>query len=870
VAKKTGKKQAGSSLGISIFVLIAILVLVTAGCGVVLTLQFGDRPAREAIQNGHRRSHSTQAILQQQRYRQLELISQVIISEEELAALLVEIAEESDEERDLEPLRLRIEEYQNELNFNLAVVLDPEGRVVARSDDPEAFGEDLSGDALVAKAIAEKGAFAVWPMGEQLYHARVEQLAQNFTLVGYLVLANAIDSPLALQLQRACGAEIVFLTQSPTGWAATASTPDAQNKVTELIAELRRQGYGSDRIRMIIDDAELSLAGQKWLAFLAPLRDASEQTVGAMVALTSLDDKLAGFQLIRMLLGGVAAAALFVGLILSLLVARSAVRPVARLAAAAAEASRGNYDVAIPRVGGQFAALAQSLAKMASQMREKRVLESFAGQVARYLPEPAKGEAMRSPRAADAALVVVEMRRFANPKISYDPEENLGRLARDLQRITAVVKARQGTIDAVFGHRVMATFEGEGNAFRALSVATEILLMLSQREDAFDEPVPPVVALGMGSVVTGSVIWGGRPGSAVAGLPVQQLESLLREAAPGEIYFSKSIHAALAEQFQRAGVEVRSQRGLLSPQPLYLLNAEVAAGLTGVEPQSQKPAGIGTEKRTLADVSPGVVLANRFEIQAEIGTGNMGVVYKAEDRDRAELVTLKILYPEVIADANRFARLKQVIRVARMLNHPHIIGVLDFGEAEGLPYISSHFERGMTLRFVLDRRKQVPLMTAYLLVRQICDALAAAHHEKLAHGGLKPENILIDANGHVRVMDFGLTAPIRGDDDAAVVTGLPYLSPEQLAGQEAGPASDVYGWGVLWYEMLTGQLPVTGRTPGEIRQKLMEQDPPVPSSLNPEIPPQLEQLILHCLAQGAAKRFGSVEELIRALESLRE
>ncbi|MCP4661547.1 MAG: protein kinase [bacterium] len=866
MAKKTGKEKAGSSLGISIFVIIALLVLVTAGCGVVSTLLFGDTAVRQAIKEELQRSHSTQAILQPQRYRQLKLISEVIQSEGDLTALLAEAAEAPAEEWDPEPLRLRLEEYQNKLSFNLAIVLDDEAWVVPRSGDPDE--DDLSANPLVAKALADDEAFGVWPMGEGLYHAAVVQLVQDYERVGYLVLASTIDSPLALQVKRACGAEIVFLTQSPTGWAATASTLDAQ-KDTELIAELRVKGYGSDRIRTI-DDAELRFAGGTWLAFLTPLRDASDQTVGAMVALTLLDDQLAGLQQIRLVLYGSAAAALIVGLILSLLLARGTGKPVSLLAAAAAEASRGNYDVAVPSVGGQFAPLAGSLAKMASQMRQKRILESFAGQVARYLPEPAKAEAVGPPRAAEAALVVVEMRRFANPKISYDPEENLGRYARDLQRISGVVKARKGTIEAVFGHRLMAAFEGEGNALRALSAATEILLMLTQREDAFDEPVPPVVALGMGSVVTGSVLWDGRSGTAVAGLPVQQLESLLREAAPGEIYFSKSIHAALAEQFQGAGIEVRSQRGLLSPQPLYLLSAEVAAGLTGVKPQPEKPAGLAAEKRTLADVSPGAVLANRFAIQAEIGTGSMGAVFKAEDRDRAELVTLKILYPEVMADANRFERLKQVIRVARTINHPHIINVLDFGEAEGLPYISSHFERGMNLRFVLERRKQVPMMTGFLLVRQICDALAAAHHEKLVHGGLKPENILVDATGHLRLMDFGLTSPIGGGGRAAAVTGAPYLAPEQLEGREAAPPSDVYACGVLFYEMLTGQLPVAGRTPAEIRQRLMEHDPAVPSSLNPEIPPQLEQVIMQCLAQGAGQRFASVQELIKALEALRE
>ena len=132
----------------------------------------------------------------------------------------------------------------------------------------------------------------------------------------------------------------------------------------------------------------------------------------------------------------------------------------------------------------------------------------------------------------------VEMRRFANAKIGYDPEENIGRFARDLQRISAAVKSHKGRVEAVYGHRVLAVFDQEASAFQAMSAATEVLLVLSERESVFDEPEPPVIALSCGGVVTGSVVWGDRPGTDLAGPLVQQLESLLREARQGDIYFT--------------------------------------------------------------------------------------------------------------------------------------------------------------------------------------------------------------------------------------------------------------------------------------------------------------------------------------------
>ena len=458
------------------------------------------------------------------------------------------------------------------------------------------------------------------------------------------------------------------------------------------------------------------------------------------------------------------------------------------------------------------------------------------------------------------------MRATPQGVLGYDPEECLGRMSRDLHRISAAAVSHQGRLEAVFGHRALALFEGGGAALRALAAATEILHVLSERENVFDEPEPPVVALAGGPVVTGSVVWGEQPSPVAVGLPIQQLESLLREAAPGEIYLSKNLQAELTEAFQRAGIQVRAQRGLLSPQPIYVLSGELAARLTGFAPAAQTAAAFPGERLSLSEVRPGTVLGGRYDVLAELGAGRMGSIFKAQDRELGDLVVLKMLKPEVVADAARFEGLKRVIQQARTLRHPNVLGVLDFAETDGMPYISVEYARGLTLRYLLERGGRMGLAAGLFLAHQVGQGLAAAHREGLLHLGVKPENVLVEPQGLARLMDFGLSPPVGS---GLALSGVQYLAPEQLEGRGDDARSDVYALGAVLYETFTGQAAYSGSSPDEIRQMHLMQDPAPPSTLTEEMPPRLEQIIVRCLAKTPEQRHGTVEELIGDLEALR-
>ncbi len=861
MAKTAGKRRAGISLGMWIFLICGLLVLLTAGSALIVTWVHGHRFARQAADEALAGSHLAHGVLQQERYRRLQLVSRILKTDQALVSYLA--APQSDDNQ--VAILDAIEEYQNLLAFDVAVVLDRSGRVLCRTDDRQASGDDLSASPLVAAALEDSEAYGVWHQGDGLYHAMAVRLARQFELAGSIVVGFAINDALALQIQRISGADTAFLANSPTGPAVAAATLDPALRA-ELIDELRRRGEvlnrATQRGETVDRGVELGLGGEAWTAFLAPLIDASNRPAGAVVTLTSRQAEMAGLRRILMVLAGIGAVSLVIGLLLSRQLARRTLQPVQRLAAAAAQAAAGEPPTTLPPARGEAGRLARSLDQLFTAAREKLALEHFLGRVSRFLPEPAKDRVRSRPQARSVSLVAVEMRRFANPKLAYDPEENLGRLGRDLQRVSAAAEGRGGRVEAVCGHRALAVFDGADRALQSLTAATEILLSLSERENVFDEPEPPVVALTSGTVISGTVGGGDPPVAGIAGLPMQQLESLMREASPGEVFLSKQAHDELAELFQRAGVEVRPQRGLVSPQPLFPLSAELAGQLTGITAASQAAASPDGRRR-LSELEPGALLGDRFDLLAELGAGPMGRNFKARDRELGDLVTLKMLKGEIVADRARFEWLRNVIQRARTIRHPNLLAVLDFGEVEGMPYISAEFERGMTLRQILAESRQVPVAAGLGLARQMCRGLAAAHGEKVLHLGLRPGNVLIEARGNARLMDLGLTVTAGG-----AVPGAAYLAPEQLEGWKVDPRTDLYALGAVLYEMFTGQPPYAGASPDEVRRRQLAEDPQ-PPGVRCEMPPALEAAILRCLAQKPPDRWSSASELASALSQVR-
>jgi serine/threonine-protein kinase len=267
-------------------------------------------------------------------------------------------------------------------------------------------------------------------------------------------------------------------------------------------------------------------------------------------------------------------------------------------------------------------------------------------------------------------------------------------------------------------------------------------------------------------------------------------------------------------------------------------------------------------------------LGGRYEILSVLGQGGMGVVYRARDIELDDVVALKMLKPSALVDSEHLERLKSEIKLARKITHPNVLRTFDFGEANGMPYVSMEYVRGMTLRYLLRQAGRIPYSAALRIARQLCAGLEAAHAVGVLHRDVKPENLIIEASGNAKLMDFGIARPIRrtqpGQTQPGMFVGTPhYSAPEQLAGDEVDHRADIYSSGVLLCETFCGKLPFDGANTMEIYMAQMQQAPIKPSDHWPEIPKPLEAIILKCIERRPEQRYQTVSELAVALGELR-
>jgi tRNA A-37 threonylcarbamoyl transferase component Bud32/Tol biopolymer transport system component len=265
-------------------------------------------------------------------------------------------------------------------------------------------------------------------------------------------------------------------------------------------------------------------------------------------------------------------------------------------------------------------------------------------------------------------------------------------------------------------------------------------------------------------------------------------------------------------------------------------------------------------------------LAGRYRLERELGQGGMATVYLAADLKHDRKVAIKVLRPELAAvlGAERFV---QEIKTTAALQHPHILPLLDSGDADGSLYYVMPYVAGETLRARLERERQLPIDDALRIAREVADALGAAHAQGIVHRDIKPENILLQA-GHALVADFGIALAVQtAAGDRMTQTGLSlgtpqYMSPEQAMGEKQIDArADIYALGAVTYEMLTGDPPFTGASVQAVVAKVISAEPERPTLVRKTIPPHVEAVVLRALAKLAADRFATAADFSAALST---
>ena len=273
------------------------------------------------------------------------------------------------------------------------------------------------------------------------------------------------------------------------------------------------------------------------------------------------------------------------------------------------------------------------------------------------------------------------------------------------------------------------------------------------------------------------------------------------------------------------------------------------------------------------NLETGTTFGGRYQIIEQLGRGGMGWVYRALDIKTREEVALKLIRPDIASDQRTLERFVNEIKLVHKISHRNIGKMYHLGEDQGIHYITMEYVPGEDLKSFIRRSRRLDVGTTVAIAKQVCSGLSEAHNAGIVHRDLKPGNIMVDRDGNPKILDFGIARAVGslGVTAEGIVIGTPeYMSPEQVEGKDSDCRSDIYSFGVILFEMVTGRVPFAADTPFAVAFKHQSEKPSRPQDLNPQIPSQLSAIILKCLEKDRQKRYQSTEDVCRDLSQVEE
>src|SRR6202142_1603948 len=270
-------------------------------------------------------------------------------------------------------------------------------------------------------------------------------------------------------------------------------------------------------------------------------------------------------------------------------------------------------------------------------------------------------------------------------------------------------------------------------------------------------------------------------------------------------------------------------------------------------------------------IAPGSDFGPRYRIEALLGQGGMGRVYKAYDKDLDRTVAIKVVREGAIGQSDALKRFKQELVLASKISHKNILRIHDMGDVAGLRFISMAYVEGQDLQHIIRDNPKMPMDRVLKFTQQIAEALAAAHAEGVVHRDLKPQNLLVDKNDQIFVCDFGLAKSFEegaiGMTRTGAFLGTPrYMSPEQVEGKPADGRADLYAFGLILYEMVIGDVPFTGESTLKVMYQRIQEKPKSPKVLRPDLPNWLVKIIMRCLERDPNDRYQNAYEILATLQ----
>jgi serine/threonine-protein kinase len=271
------------------------------------------------------------------------------------------------------------------------------------------------------------------------------------------------------------------------------------------------------------------------------------------------------------------------------------------------------------------------------------------------------------------------------------------------------------------------------------------------------------------------------------------------------------------------------------------------------------------------EIQPGQTLDNRFQIEEVVSRSGMASIFKAKDLKNGDIVAVKIPHMQFESDVGFFTRFQREAEIGKKLNHPNILRFIDVPD-QSRPYIAMEFLEGKTIAEMMNEVRPFPVDDAVQIASRICDALSHMHENKIVHRDLKPQNVMICKDGTLRIMDFGIAKSMEARRltfaGLSSTMGTPdYMAPEQVKGRRGDSRTDIYSLGAMLYEMTTGHVPFEGPNPFIVMNSRLTGDPVAPRKRNPEIPPEIEEIILHAMEREPHERYSSAQEMKAELDN---
>jgi serine/threonine-protein kinase len=906
-------------LALKLFLLVALLIVIVVSLAVGITLRRANTIALDTVGKSIKSASMLFRELERDRLARLQLGAQPIASNPNFVAYIehersqlvgassltdgvpagtADIAAQPESGAEPQPPVLTpdavasildlLQTNRESIGSDLLLVTDADGYVLGRTDQSAVTAmaaEDLYKSEPLLKEYIDGGdvepVTGIISTGGRLYHAVIAPLAvgPNWVRKGYLISALAIDEGFANRISESTNASVLFAGTAAGGrgdFASRSTDAPSANAFRGLPEFMALVGKGTPIAprTVKIDRSAYLLTGE-------PLKSGGRQ-LGAAVFVRSLDRELAPYKEIEKTLWMAGGASLLFALLLSFLLASRLTKPIADLAGMAQAVTAGDYSVNPQvRTGDEVGILASSFGKMVTALRDKAELESLYEQMSTRLKEKETGTLpLRKPaQAEEATILVTELRGIEVSSDPADAERVVAQITAAMRLQESEIRRQEGQVREIVGQRLIATFEGDRGVTFAVRAARAIVEELASPTGT--APLTAGCGIAKGEFVSGGMSVSTASGTALAGNAPQLALLFAWEAPNGHAFVALDAAQAAGNEILASGVRDEVRLRWL-PAPVAVCSLSLKGLVTGITPPGPLTGAAatlvldGSSPRIpiQGDLTPGMTFASRYQIEQIIGRGGMGVVYRAVDTQLDETVALKMLPNDALTRSpEELDRFKREIRLARRITHRNVLRTYDYGEADGAYFISMEYVRGYTLAELLMENRVLALRAALGIGRQICRGLHAAHEQGIIHRDIKPQNVLIDPKGEVKLMDFGIarmTESVEAMTAAGLIVGTPhYMSPEQVQGKSVDARSDVYSMGIMLYEMIAGSRPFDAPSLTAILAAHLTAPAKPLIEIRPDAGDELNSIVLRCLNKDPRHRYADAGELLRDLDRVR-